>query len=116
MAKNKEQTQKQVADNEVALEQLPVEIRAYEDENGYAIYITSEEARIGNAQGKLVKEVMVRVLGGDIVPKVDGVHAVAVSDAHTRSVQVADARIDEAGRLFVTDAADGVQRPAAKPE
>lgn len=102
-------------DNEIPIEQLPVEIKAYEDENGFAIVITSDEARIGNAQGKLVKTLLVRILGDDI-PKLKGVHSVTVDDARTRHVPVADARIDEAGRLFVTSAADGVQRPAAKLE
>ena len=115
MANNEKNQQATSEDNEIPIEQLPVEIKAYKDENGFAIIITSDEARIGNAQGKLVKTLLVRVLGDDI-PKVNGVHSVTVADALTRHVPVADARIDEAGRLFVTSAADGVQRPAAKPE
>ena len=111
MADNKDQLTA-AEDNEITLEELPVEIKAYQDENGYAIVIKSKDARIGNAQGRLVDTLLVRVLGG-VVPKVNGVHAVTVADTQTRSVEVADAMIDETGRLFVTSAADGVQRPAA---
>lgn len=115
MANENKKQLAEAEENEITLDQLPVEIKAYADENGYALVITSEDARIGNAQGKLVKTLLVRILGGD-VPKVTGVHAVTVDDKQTRHVEVADAKIDEAGRLFVTSATDGVQRPAAKPE
>lgn len=100
-------------DNEISLDQLPVELKAYHDEYGYALVIKSKDKRIGNAEGKLVDTLLVRILGGDEVPKVSGVHAVAVSDVHTQHVEVASSRLDEAGRLFITSATDGVQRPAA---
>lgn len=95
----------------IDISELPVEVEAYEDENGYAIVITSEDARIGDARGKLVKNFLVRIARGD-VPKVDGIHSVRVDDDQVRNVPVADARMDETGRLFVKSAADGVHRPA----
>lgn len=114
--KKKEIIEKVVVDeNEIPIDELPVEIKAYKDEHGYAIVIRSEDKRIGNAKGKLVDTLLVRMLGG-VVPKVDGVHSVVVADKQVRSVPVADARIDEVGRLFVTNAVDGVQMPAATPE
>lgn len=100
-------------DNEVPLDQLPVVIKAYKDENGYAIVIKSKEKRIGSSDGTLVDNFLVRVLDG-VVPQTYGVHTVAVSDGFTRHVEVADSKIDERGRLFITSATDGVQRPAAK--
>ena len=100
-------------ENEIPISELPVTVKAYKDENGYAIVIRSEDKRIGNSEGRLVDDFLVRILGGD-VPKLDGLHAVAVSDTQTRLVEVADAKLDENGRLFVTNAADGVQMPAAK--
>ena len=102
-------------ENQIPIEQLPVDVRAYKDENGYALVLRSEDKRIGNSKGRLVDNFLVRIVGGD-VPKVDGVHSVAVSDVHTRRVHVADAKIDEKGRLFVTNAMDGVQMPVATPE
>ncbi|MBR2682033.1 MAG: hypothetical protein IKE22_02050 [Atopobiaceae bacterium] len=98
-------------DNEIPLDQLPVEVKAYQDENGYALVLKSKDKRIGNSEGNLVDTFLVRILGGE-VPQ--AVHAVAVSDVHTQHVSVADSKIDERGRLFITSAADGVQRPAAK--
>lgn len=100
-------------DNEIPLDQLPVEIKAYKDENGFALVLKSDDKRIGNAEGNLVDTFLVRILEGE-VPQTYGVHAVAVSDVHTQHVSVADSKIDEKGRLFITSAADGVQRPAAK--
>lgn len=100
-------------DNEIPLDQLPVEIKAYKDENGFALVIKSKDKRIGNSEGKLVDNFLVRILDGD-VPQVYGVHSVAVSDMHTRHVEVAGSNIDERGRLFITSATDGVQRPASK--
>ena len=94
-------------DNEVPLDQLPVEIKAYRDENGYAIVIKSKEKRIGSSDGTLVDNFLVRILDG-VVPQTYGVHTVA------RHVEVAGSKIDERGRLFITSATDGVQRPAAK--
>ena len=102
--------------NEIPIEELPVEVHAYKDENGYALVLRSKDKRIGNSEGRLVDNFLVRILGGDVVPKVEGVHSVKVSDSHTRSVEVADAKIDEVGRLFVTSAADGVQRPAVQDD
>ncbi len=99
--------------NEVPLDQLPVEVKAYRDENGFAILIKSKEKRIGNAEGKLVDTFLVRILGGE-VPKAHGAHAVAVSEEQAKHVEVADSKIDERGRLFITSATDGIQRPAAK--
>lgn len=100
-------------DNEVPLDELPVVIKAYKDENGYAIVIKSKEKRIGSSDGTLVDNFLVRVLDG-VVPQTYGVHTVAVSDGFTRHVEVAGSKIDERGRLFITSATDGVQRPAAK--
>lgn len=100
-------------DNEIPLDQLPVEIKAYKDENGFALVIKSKDKRIGNSEGKLVDNFLVRILDGE-VPQVYGVHSVAVSDMHTRHVEVSGSNIDERGRLFITSATDGVQRPAAK--
>ena len=100
-------------ENEIPLDQLPVEIKAYKDENGYALVLRSKDKRIGNASGNLVDTFLVRILEGE-VPKTYGVHAIAVSDVHTQHVEVADAKIDENGRLFITSATVGVQRPAAK--
>lgn len=99
-------------ENEIPISELPVTVKAYKDENGYAIVLRSEDKRIGDSNGHLVDNFLVRILGG-VVPKVDGVHAVAVSDKQTRHVEVADAHIDERGALFVT-AADGTKFPAAK--
>ena len=100
-------------DNEVPLDELPVEIKAYKDDNGFALVLRSKDKRIGNAAGNLVDTILVRILDGE-VPKTYGVHSIAVSDRHTQHVEVADSKIDEQGRLFITSATDGVQRPAAK--
>lgn len=99
--------------NEVPLDELPVEIKAYKDENGYALVLKSKENRIGNAEGTLVDTLMVRILGGEI-PKVHSAHAVAVSEEQAKHVEVAESKIDERGRLFITSATDGIKRPAAK--
>lgn len=104
-----------VEENLIPIDQLPVEVKAYKDENGYALVLRSKDKRIGDSKGRLVDNFLVRIVGGD-VPKVDGVHAVVVSDDQTRHVPVANATLDEQGRLFVTNAMDGVQRPAATPE
>ena len=63
-------------DNEVPLDELPVVIKAYKDENGYAIVIKSKEKRIGSSDGTLVDNFLVRVLDG-VVPQTYGVHTVA---------------------------------------
>lgn len=99
-------------ENEIPLDQLPVELKAYKDENGYALVLKSKDRRIGDAKGRLVDTLLVRILDM-AVPKVDGVHAVGITDTYSQLVEVADARIDERGRLFVTSATDGVQRPSA---
>lgn len=99
--------------NEVPLDELPVEIKAYKDENGYALVLKSKENRIGNGEGKLVDTLLVRILGG-VIPKAHGAHAVAVSEEQAKHVEVAESKIDERGRLFITSATDGIQRPAAK--
>lgn len=112
MAKKNTTTPKPL-DNEIPLDQLPVELKAYKDENGFALVLKSKDRRIGNAEGHLVDKLLVRILDG-AVPKVDGVHAVEISDIHSRHVEVADAKIDERGRLFVTSATDGIQRPSTK--
>ncbi len=101
-----------VDENEIPLDQLPVELKAYKDENGYALVLKSDEKRIGNSEGRLVDVFLVRILGGP-VPKVDGVHAVGIAENQTQLVEVADAKLDEKGRLFVTSATDGIQRPSA---
>lgn len=100
-------------DNEVPLDELPVEIKAYRDENGYALILKSKDKRIGSSDGSLVDTFLVRILAGD-VPKVYGTHAVKVSDGLTQHVEVAESRIDERGHLFITSATDGVKRRAAK--
>lgn len=107
---DQEKIENQLEENEVPIDSLPVQVKAYKDENGYALVLRSEDARIGNSQGRLVKDFLVRILDGE-VPKVDGVHAVPVSGTQVRHITVADARIDERGNLFVTNAADGVQIP-----
>lgn len=99
-------------DNRIALEELPVRISAYEDKNGYAIIIKADDERIGNGQGKLVDTLLVRIARGD-VPKVNNTHAAKVNDVLNRTVEVAEANIDEAGRIFVTDKASGQRMPAA---
>lgn len=100
-------------DNEISLDQLPVEVKAYKDKNGFALVLRSKDKRISNAEGKLVDTLLVRILEGE-VPQTYGVHAIAVSDSHTQHVEVAESKVDEMGRLFITSATDGVQRPAAK--
>lgn len=100
-------------DNEVPLDELPVEIKAYRDENGYALILKSKDKRIGSSDGSLVDTFLVRILAGD-VPKVYGVHTVKVADGQIRHVEVADSKIDERGHLFITSATDGVKRRAAK--
>lgn len=102
-----------MAGNLIDISDLPVEVKAYEDENGFALVISSKDARIGDSDGKLVKNFLVRIVRGD-VPKVDGVHSVKVDGNQVRSVSVAGARLDETGKLFVESAADGVQRPVAE--
>lgn len=93
---------------EVTLDELPVSITARQDENGYVLVITSDEKRIGGSNGRLVDSCRIRILDGD-VPRVSGVHAIAITGSKARHVGVADARIDEMGSLFVTSAADGVK-------
>lgn len=101
-------------ENQIPIEDLPVSVKAYKDENGYALVLRSTDKRIGDSEGRLVDNFLVRILGGDSVPKVGhGSHAVAVSDTQTRHVAVADARIDEKGALFITSE-DGTKFPAAK--
>lgn len=111
-----EQTQETIApqdNNEIPLDQLPVEIKAYKDEYGFALVLRSKDKRIGSSTGRLVDNYLVRILDGE-VPQTYGVHAVAVADGQTRHVEVAESKIDERGRLFITSATDGVQRPAAR--
>ena len=100
-------------ENEITIDELPVVVKAYHDENGYAIVLTSEEKRISNSEGKLVDNFLVRIVGGE-VPRSGHAHQVAVSDTQTRHIEVADARVDERGHLFVTNAADGVKMPSAQ--
>ncbi|MBQ9004930.1 MAG: hypothetical protein IJ092_01005, partial [Atopobiaceae bacterium] len=87
--------------------------KAFKDENGFALVIKAKDKRIGSSDGKLVDNFLVRILDGE-VPKTYGVHSVAVAENQTRHVEVADSKIDEKGRLFITSATDGVKRPAAK--
>lgn len=102
-----------LAENEIQISELPVTVKAYKDANGYALVLRSEDKRIGDSEGRLVDNFLVRILGGE-VPKVGhGVHAVVVSDRQTRHVAVADARIDEVGKLFVTSQ-EGEKYPAAQ--
>ena len=100
-------------DNEIPLDQLPVEVKAYKDENGFALVLKSKDKRIGSSNGTLVDNFLVRILDGE-VPKVSGVHSVAVAENQARHVEVAESRIDEKGRLFIKSATDGVKRPAVK--
>lgn len=100
-------------DGSIALENLPVKIFAYEDDNGYAIIITSDDKRIGNGQGELVDTLLVRVMRGD-VPRVNGTCTVQVNDMQTQTIKVAATETDETGRLFVTDGATGQKMPVAK--
>jgi hypothetical protein len=103
-----------IGGNEIPIEELPVRVTAYRDENGYAIVLRSDDKRISNSEGRLVDNFLVRIVAGD-VPKVSRAHPVEVSDGQTRHVEVGDAHVDEKGRLFVTNAADGTKMPAAKP-
>lgn len=100
-------------DGRIALEDLPVEISAYEDDNGYAIIITSGDKRIGNGKGELVDTLLVRVIRGD-VPRVNGTCTVQVNDMQTQTVKVAATETDEIGRLFVTNEATGQKMPVAR--
>lgn len=104
---------KEIASHEIAIDDLPVSVRAYEDKNGYAIVITSEDARIGDANGKLVRNFLVRIARGD-VPTGGHAHPVQVNEHQTRTVGVADPRLDENGKLFVTNVATGERMPAAE--
>lgn len=115
MAENINTEDKILQENEIPIEDLPVTVTAYEDENGFALVLTSEDARIGDSNGHLVKNFLVRIVRGT-VPKVAGAHPVAINDKLTRTVEVADARIDENGRMFVTDAASGIKHPAVETE
>ncbi|MBR3234507.1 MAG: hypothetical protein IKG11_02720 [Atopobiaceae bacterium] len=114
MPKSKNKTKRNPIEQgtEISLDELPIEIKAYRDKNGFAVVFKSDEQRIGDSDGHLVDNFLVRILDGP-VPKKDKAHAVALSDQHSRHVEVAEAKIDERGRLFVTSATDGIQRPAA---
>jgi hypothetical protein len=108
---NANETQ-ELEENEIPISDLPLKVTAYEDEKGFALVLTSEDARIGDSTGRLVKNFLVRIVRGP-VPKVTGTHAVAINKNLTRTVEVADAGIDEAGNMFITDATTGEKYRAA---
>lgn len=96
----------------VDISELPVRISAFEDDNGYALEIKADDARIGRADNHLTSEIVVRIVRG-ATPVATHAHPVAIAKGQTRFVEVADASIDQGGHLFVTDAASGVRHPAA---
>lgn len=93
-------------ENQIPIEQLPVTIEAFEDDNGFAVVITSEDRRISDSKGNLVNNFLVRIARGD-VPKTLKAHPVAINEKQSKHVTVAETHMDEAGRLFVTDNATG---------
>ena len=113
MAENQTIENVDLKENEIPISELPIEVTAYEDENGFALVLTSEDARIGDSEGRLVKNFLVRIVRGN-VPKIAGAHTVAINENLKRTVEVADARVDENGKLFVVDAASGAKHPAAE--
>lgn len=96
----------------IDISELPVHISAFEDDNGYALEIKADDARIGRADNHLASELIIRIVRG-ATPVTTHAHPVAITKEQTRFVEVADARIDEGGHLFVTDAASGISHPAA---
>lgn len=98
--------------NQININDLPITVDAFEDENGYALVLTSKDARIGNSAGVLVKNFLVRIARGD-VPQPNKTHPVQIGDGVKQTVEVDTVRIDETGKMFVTSAADKVQRPVA---
>ena len=101
----------EMKENQIPIEDLPVTLEAFEDKNGFALVISSKDERIGDSNGRLVNNFLVRIARGDI-PKVGTVHSVKISDkGHERSVEVADINMDESGKLFVKSNIDGIQRP-----
>lgn len=105
--------EKKLEENEIPIEDLPIQVKAYRDDNGYALVLRSKDKRISNSKGKLVDNFLVRILSGE-VPRIAHAHPVAVDGQQVRHVEVGDASVDELGNLFVTNAASGVKMPAAK--